>query len=124
MSTTSLEQMHQKFQDAFNSGSVDAVMALYEPEPTLVPQPGVVVTGAAAVRQAFSAFLALKPTIVVETRLIAPGGGDLAILYSRWALRGTSTDGIPIELAGQGSEVVRRQPDGSWLFVIDNPFAA
>jgi ketosteroid isomerase-like protein len=31
-------------------------------------------------------------------------------------------DGNPVELAMRSSEVVRRQADGSWRYVIDNPF--
>src|SRR5215831_907251 len=46
------EDIHSQFVTAFNSGNLDAIMALYEPEASLVPQPGQVVQGHAAVRQA------------------------------------------------------------------------
>jgi ketosteroid isomerase-like protein len=36
-----------------------------------------------------------------------------------WA---TAPGGSPLELAGRFTDVVRRQPDGRWLFVIDNPY--
>ena len=35
---------------------------------------------------------------------------------------GTGADGSEVNLTGQTSDVVRRQPDGTWLLVIDNPF--
>jgi ketosteroid isomerase-like protein len=57
----------------------------------------------------------MEPAKIVEAR-------DLALLMARWTLDGTSPDGQPVEIAGHTSDVVRRQPDGSWLFVIDNPF--
>ena len=41
---------------------------------------------------------------------------------SKWVLEGTGPDGKPIKMEGQSAEVARRQPDGTWLFVIDNPF--
>ena len=34
----------------------------------------------------------------------------------------TATDGdAPVEISGRGTIVSRRQPDGSWLIVLDNP---
>ena len=48
--------------------------------------------------------------------------GRVALLHGRWTLKGTAPDGSAIETSGRNSEVVRRQPDGGWLFAIDNPF--
>jgi hypothetical protein len=33
-----------------------------------------------------------------------------------------AADGAPVTLAGQTADVVRRQPDGAWRYVIDAPF--
>ncbi len=49
--------------------------------------------------------------------------GDLALLHAEWTLKGTGPDGQAVELAGRTSEVVRRQTDGSWRYVIDNPYS-
>ncbi len=117
------EEIHGLFADALNSGEIDALMALYEPGASLIPQPGQLATGTQAIRQALSEFLAMKPTISVGTRNIVQAG-DIALLYSKWTLRGTGPDGNPIEMAGQGTEVARRQRDGAWLLVVDNPYAA
>ncbi len=35
---------------------------------------------------------------------------------------GRGEDGKPVTLASQAKDVVRRQADGSWRYVIDNPF--
>jgi ketosteroid isomerase-like protein len=43
---------------------------------------------------------------------------------AKWTLNGTSPEGGPVEIAGQTSDVLRRQSDGNWLIVIDNPFGA
>jgi uncharacterized protein (TIGR02246 family) len=117
------EDMHARFAAAFNTGKVDAIMALYEPEPTLVPQPGQEVTGRDAIRQALLQFLALKGTIQITTMFTVHGPG-LALTRGRWTLTGTGPDGRPIEMTGQGVEVLRKQPNGEWLLVIDHPFGA
>jgi ketosteroid isomerase-like protein len=36
-------------------------------------------------------------------------------------MTGTDPDGNDVSMTGLTSDVVRRQPDGNWLFVIDNP---
>ena len=78
-------------------------------------------TGTAAIREAIANFLVLKPTISLDTKVLGEAGG-IALMTSRWRLTGAGPDGAPVELAGQSAEVVRRQPDGSWLFLVDTPY--
>jgi ketosteroid isomerase-like protein len=80
--------------------------------------------GAAAIRQAFAGFLASKPKIKLQTRY-AIRMGDLALLRAQWAMAGMDPNGQPLAPTGHSStEVVRRQPDGTWRYVIDHPFGA
>ena len=65
--------------------------------------------------------MALKPQITLEVEKVIQSG-DLALLHARYTIKGTDAVGIPMEMTGKSAEVVRRQADGSWLFVIDNPF--
>ncbi len=109
--------------EAISRRDLEAALACYEDDASFVPQPGQVVRGAAALREAVGAFLAFKGTLSITVEEVVEAG-DIALLRSRWTLRGTGEDGQPLELAGAGVEVVRRQPDGSWRFVIDHPFAA
>ncbi len=108
---------------ALSAGDLEAAVDLYEPDASIAPQPGQVATGTAAIRQALSGFIALKPTMTIKVTKTVQAG-DLALLHSEWTLDGTGPDGNPVNLTGRGVEVVRRQPDGTWRFVIDNPFGA
>ena len=49
---------------------------------------------------------------------------DIALLSNEYTLEGTGEDGKPFTLTGKTSEVVRRQPDGRWLYIIDHPSGA
>ena len=102
---------------------MDSLVALYETDATLVAQPGEVVRGTEAIRIALRAFLATRPTFNLEVRKILQAG-DIALSFADWTLRGTGPDGAPIEMAAQTSDVLRRQPDGSWRIVIDNPYGS
>lgn len=113
--------VYDLFVSAFNAGNLDAVMAMYESGASFVPEPGKLVTGAGAIRETMSGFLALKPTMSIEEPRVIPSG-DLALISARWTLAGTGPDGNPVNLSGQSADVLRRQPDGTWLLVIDNPY--
>jgi uncharacterized protein (TIGR02246 family) len=117
------EELPPLFAQAFGAHDLEAALALYEPEATLIPQPGQVVTGTEAIREALSAFLALKPKFESEFKK-AFRVGDVALLFSDWTLSASDPDGNAIEMSGRTSDVARRQSDGSWLFVIDDPYGS
>lgn len=121
MPASSPEEVLQRFADAFAGRDLDRIMALYEPGAVLVAQPGHVVSGPAAIREALGGFLAPTSTFTAHVEGTLPAG-DVALVSTRWTLHGTGPDGGRVELAGQTTDVVRRQADGTWLFVIDNPW--
>jgi ketosteroid isomerase-like protein len=47
--------------------------------------------------------------------------GEIALLASSWKLEGEQR-GEPYETRGRTADIVRRQPDGSWKYVIDSPY--
>jgi uncharacterized protein (TIGR02246 family) len=115
------EELDRLFAAALNAGDLEALMKLYEPEATLTPEPGKVVAGASAIREALSGFLAAKPRMTIANKVLAQTG-DIALVTAQWQLSGTGPDGKPMMLSGQSVEVCRRQADGSWLFAIDTPW--
>ncbi len=125
-SASTPEEAHRLFAESFDKGDVDAVVALYEPSATLLVQPGEEpARGTEAIRQALGGFLSMfsgKPEFDLEVGKVLQAGDDLALVISRWTLRGNGQNGEPLEMSGQTADVVRRQPDGSWRIAIDNPF--
>ena len=84
-------------------------------------QPGDLAPGAPGIRAALTGFIAMDGTLDLEvTRVLE--AGDLALVIGVWSFDGTSPDGDPVRLEAQNADVLRRQPDGSWRFVIDNPW--
>src|SRR3989442_11543959 len=61
--------------NALNSGNLDAAVSLYEPSAVLVAQPGKVARGTTALREALSAFMALKPALVSRRGAVIQGDG-------------------------------------------------
>jgi uncharacterized protein (TIGR02246 family) len=123
MAAKSPAQLHEAFVQHFNNADLDGLISLYEPTATLLPFPGEPVSGHAAIRNSLGQFLALKGHMDLKIDRIVLAQ-DIALLFSSWALNGTGPDGTAVAMAGQTSDVARRQADGSWLFVIDNPQGA
>ena len=113
-------QIHELFEAAFNAHDVDTILDLYEPGAVFVTGPGTQTAGHAALREVFQGFFALRPTIRLETASVL-AVEDLALLEGRWVLMGTRPEGDPVQSTGTSREVVRRQPDGSWRYAIDDP---
>jgi ketosteroid isomerase-like protein len=108
---------------AITSGDLDAALSLYEPDATFALPKGFgegSVSGHDGLREAFNGFLAMSPELTVnaEKTLLS---GDTALVIGNWTLKGRDADGNDIDTGGRYADVVRRQSDGSWLFVIDNP---
>ncbi|HEV8367142.1 MAG TPA: SgcJ/EcaC family oxidoreductase [Pyrinomonadaceae bacterium] len=117
------EQAHKLFVKYFNAGDLEGIISLYEPDALLVKFPGPAVQGEAAIRETMIEFLSIKGQMKLKIDRVLTTD-DLALLFSSWTLRGTAADGTPVVSSGQTSDVVRRQADGTWLFVIDNPHGA
>ena len=120
MPATTPEQCDILFGQAISARDLEAALALYELGATFVSEPGHSATGTDAIRGVLSGILAMKPTLNVEVPL-AIQSGDTALNHSKWSLTRTRPDGSPVNTEGQGIEVVRRQPGGNWLFIIDIP---
>jgi uncharacterized protein (TIGR02246 family) len=107
---------------AVAAGDVDAAVATFEESAAMAVQPGVSVAGTKALRESFSQFMALSPKLTVTKKEVIQAG-NLALHSYAWTMSGKTPDGTPIQQAGLSVVVLRKQPDGRWLMVIDNPFA-
>ncbi|NMO17595.1 DUF4440 domain-containing protein [Pyxidicoccus fallax] len=115
--------MNAAFAAAYNTGRIEELLALYEPEALLVGQGDTLRRGLEAIRAELEGLLALGGRME-STNIYALTVGDLSMLSARFRLEGRSADGAPFTVEGQTAEVVRRQRDGRWLYVIDHPTGA
>jgi ketosteroid isomerase-like protein len=114
------EDVHRLWAEYFVAGDLDALVSLYEPDATLAAGQGASVTGHRAIREVLAGFIAIRRTFEIEIGR-ALQSGDIALIASSWKLEGEQR-GTPYETSGRTADVVRRQPDGSWLYVIDSPY--
>jgi ketosteroid isomerase-like protein len=121
MQAKSPEDVDRLFAECLNRGDVDGVVALYETSAALLMQEGAPIVGTEAIRGAIAQFAAMKPHLRMAIQKVVHGGGDIAVVYNDWTLTFVGPDGKTVEDGGKACEIVRRQPDGSWKFVVDDP---
>jgi len=95
-----------------NAGDVDGLVALYEPDAVLAFPPGNLATGHAEIRKVYEQFVAAAPVLSPGRQHPALVSGDLALTACT-----LTTGEVTVEIA-------RRQPDGSWLWAVDQPALA
>jgi ketosteroid isomerase-like protein len=121
MATGTPMQVLETIVEGINSGNLDTLMPLYESEAAFATEPGSLAHGSPGVREALTGFISMRGKLDLEvTRVLEVD--DLALVTGVWSFTGTGLDGEPIRLAANNADVLRRQPDGTWRFVIDNPW--
>ncbi|RZS43815.1 ketosteroid isomerase-like protein [Herbihabitans rhizosphaerae] len=111
--TTEAARHPHVFERAFNTGRIELVDQLYEPDGVLVAD-GEQLTGRRRA-DALRAHLDLGAPVRVNPRQVHVSG-DIALLIVDWAIEG--------HIGGTATDVVRRGPDGFWRYVIDNPMGS
>jgi uncharacterized protein (TIGR02246 family) len=106
--------------NAFQKGDIPAILRAYEPAAVVVGEPGKPLSGEAALRAMFAAFIAMKPEFTYAGHDVVIAG-DLALHLAPWQMSGVAPDGTVVRQRGLSVAVLRRQPDGRWLMVIDHP---
>ena len=118
------DEINRRWSAAMNKGDVQALLDLYEPDAVVVPGPGAGATrGHDAIREALTWLVGLGGAVTHQPRCWLRCG-DIAMGSITFQLNSANgAQGEPLTLAGTTAEVIRRQPDGTWKYLIDHPFA-
>jgi uncharacterized protein (TIGR02246 family) len=104
------EDLTRLFVERANDGDAAGIAALYEEDAVMAYPPGARTVGRDALRALWDKVLANAPHFEQESPLPTLISGDIAL---------TSTP--PRDGAGARAQVVRRQSDGTWLRLLDQP---
>jgi uncharacterized protein (TIGR02246 family) len=104
------EDLTRLFVERANAGDAQGIAELYEQDAVMAYPPGQQTVGREAIRELWEKVLADRPHFEPETPLPTLVSGDIAL---------TST--APKDDAGARAQVVRRQADGTWLRLLDQP---
>ena len=119
-STSTPEAVHQNYSEYFRTNDLEGLVSLYEPNAIVVGEQGEEIKGTAKIREMFSDVVKCKGTLKIETlsEFIVDG---IASIRVKWHMQAIDADGNELDVSNVASEVMRKQPDGSWLYIIDQP---
>ncbi|MBB6465745.1 ketosteroid isomerase-like protein [Aminobacter lissarensis] len=113
--------MNETFAAIRNSGDVGALLALFEEDACLlVDASGSGFAGKAAIAGELERLVRM-PGTMTSTNTFCVEHGDLALLRADFAI--VNEEGFTL-YSGSTAEIVRRQTDGTWLYVIDHAGAS
>lgn len=132
MSNTSSSQRAMQPEDcsrilvaALESGDLETSVAVYENDAILFKKSGEPMTGLDAIRTSNAGLIAMKPTFTIEfIKSTISADGTLATNRMKADLAWTDKDGNAKQGSVDTLEVLRKQPDGSWRYVIDDPYGS
>jgi uncharacterized protein (TIGR02246 family) len=103
------------FQQYMAEGDIDAVLSVYDPEAVFLNQSGQAKKGTEGLRQELAPFAARKVIFEYDIKQVIEAG-EIALMHTQWKVTAER------QMTVYAIEVARRQPDGTWRWLIGDPF--
>lgn len=110
----------EKMVSAFEKKDITGVLATYEEEAIVMFEPQKPVQGKEALRAVFTQFVGMNPVYTFSGHEVYISG-EIATHIAPWKMVGQLPDGTKIEQSGLSIAILRKQSDGNWLMIQDNP---
>ena len=78
--------------------------------------------GIVELREIYRATFSYKPDLELNVRKIISAGDDLVLAVVDWKSKTVTSSGEAKVWTGTATDIVRRQPDGTWKLALDNPY--
>jgi uncharacterized protein (TIGR02246 family) len=114
MPANSPEGICRLFQQSMAAGDLDAVLSVFDPEAVLVNPSGDVKQGRDGLRQELAPVAAMKTRLAFTIKQVVRSG-DIALMHTEWQVS------FPLLMSVYAIAVARRQPDGTWRWLIGDP---
>lgn len=109
------EEICRLFQQYMAEGDIDSVLSVYDPEAVFLNRSGEIRKGEEALREELAPFASAKTTFDFHIKQVIQSG-DIALMHTQWNISS------PEQMSLYAIEVARRQPDGTWRWLIGDPF--
>ncbi len=114
MPAQSPEEICQLFKQYMAEGDVDALLTLYDPEAAFLNQSDDI-RDREGLRQELAPLAAATAVFDYKIKRVIQAG-DIALMHTLWKVS------APQPMSTYAIEVARRQPDGTWRWLIGDPF--
>ncbi|MBQ0985371.1 nuclear transport factor 2 family protein [Streptomyces sp. F63] len=111
---------------------IDGIIALHDPEAAIVNYDGSIIRGHKEIRAFYIDWFTSDPVLTVNPLQTVTAGGKrtgngkvrnrTAAIMGKYTLEQTGSDGTREIFTGNFCDTVQEQPNGTWLYVQDNPY--
>jgi ketosteroid isomerase-like protein len=115
MPANSPQEICGLFEHYMAQGDVDSLLSLYDPEAVFLNQSGEVKKGSRELRDELAPLAARRAVFAFNIQQVIEAG-DIALMHTKWQVSS------PQPMSVYAIEVARRQPDGTWCWLIGDPF--
>lgn len=115
------EEVLNSVTEGINAGDLDSLVTLYEPLACFASQPGQLAKSPDGIRESLRGFIDMNGKLDLKVKRVLRAS-DLALVTTEWSFSGTGSNGKRVDITAKSADVLRQQPDGTWRFVIDNPW--
>jgi uncharacterized protein (TIGR02246 family) len=115
MSASTPEEICSLFKRYMAEGDLESLLDIYDPEAVFLDQFGAVKKGREEIKEQLAPMAAAKATFEFEVKQVIRSS-DIALMHTQWKVS------APQPRQEYAIEVARRQPDGSWCWLIGDPF--
>ena len=120
---TSIEGSARYFQNCVRNGDVENAIDCFDDRAIYVTGIGTFVTGKENIRKAIEQVCALKPDLQAQ-RSIGFTVDNITSWVDEWTLKAILPDGTKLNLKGTSSDILKKQTNGNWVYLVDNPYGA
>ena len=115
MPATNPEEICRLFQQYMAEGDLESALSVYDHDAVFLNQSRDVSKGREGLRQELAPLAAMKVRFDFQVKQVIETG-DIALMHTEWTVSG------PEPMKVYAIEVARRQQDGSWCWLIGDPF--
>ena len=115
MPAKSPEEICSLFQGHVAEGDIEAVLNLYDPDAVFLNEAAEVTSGRQELREEIAPLVSAKARFEFDVRQVIQAD-NIALMHTRWNVSG------PRAMSVHAIEIARRQPDGTWCWLIGDPF--
>ncbi len=115
MGATTPEEICALFKRYMAAGDIESLLSIYDPDVVFLNQSRETKRGRNELRQELLPLAAAKANFDFSIKQVIQSG-DIALMHTEW------TVSSPKPMRSYAIEVARRQPDGTWCWLIGDPF--
>lgn len=125
-------QLLELLGERIKAKDVDGIIALHESEAAIVDYDGSIIRGHKEIRAFYVEWFKSDPVLTVNPLQTTVAGGKrtgngkvrgrTAAIMGKYALEQTGPDGTRESFTGDFCDTLQEQPNGTWLYVMDNPY--